>query len=111
MTMPEVQGLKYHVYGDHNRNRMIYGRFNSHPCHPSLISAWWLRTSSNLTGKKSKKQIVKLGNGHWPTLRQVRIRPNNITPPSLSRDRRIKTKQNNLIRKSPSKSRKPKLKL
>jgi len=57
-----------------------------------IISVWWLRTSSKFSGKKSMKQPEKLGNGQllsgWGFVQ-------NIAPPSLSRDRRIKMEQTN----------------
>jgi len=55
-----------------------------------IISAWWLRTSSKLSGKKSKKTTGKLGNGQ---LLSGCGFIQNIKPPSLSRDRRIKMEQ------------------
>jgi len=64
-----------------------------------IITAWWLRTSSKFSGKKSKKQPQKLGNGE---LLSGCGFIQNIAPPSLSRDRRIKmeqtNKQTNIIR-------------
>jgi len=36
-----------------------------------IISAWWLRTSSKITGKKSKKQPENL---EWTTPKRARIR-------------------------------------
>jgi len=38
-----------------------------------IISAWWFRTSSKFSGKKSKEITGKLGNGQL--LKRVRIRP------------------------------------
>jgi len=56
-----------------------------------LISAWWLRTSSKLSGKKSKETTGKLGNGQF--LSRYRF-IQNIAPPSLSHGRRLKMQQN-----------------
>jgi len=55
-----------------------------------IISAWWLRTSSKFGDKKSKKTTGKLGNGQ---LLSGCGFIQNIAPPSLSRDRRIKMEQ------------------
>jgi len=58
-----------------------------------IISAWWLRTSSKFSGKKSKKKTTgKLGNGQ---LLSGCGFVKNIAQPSLSRDRRIKMEQTN----------------
>jgi len=57
-----------------------------------IISAWWLWTSSKFSGKKSKKQQEKLGNGQ---LLSGCGFVQNIASPSLSRDRKIKMEQTN----------------
>jgi len=60
-----------------------------------IISAWWLRTSSKFSGKKSKK-TTGLGNGQFLSGCGF---VQHIAPPSLSRDRRIKmeNKQTSVI--------------
>jgi len=57
-----------------------------------IISAWWLRISSKFIGKNSKKQSAKRGNG------QLLIGcgfDQDIAPPSLFRDIKIKLEQTN----------------
>jgi len=61
-------------------------------CSTMIISVWWLRTSSRLSSKKSKKQPENFGNGQL--LSGCRF-VQNIAPPSLSLDRRIKMEQTN----------------
>jgi len=56
-----------------------------------IISAWWLRTSSKFSGKKAKKQPENSGNGQILSGCEF---VQNIAPPLLSRDRRIKMEQN-----------------
>jgi len=56
-----------------------------------IISAWWLRTSSKFSGKKLKKQLE---NSEMNNSKAGADSSKNITPPSLSRDRRIKIDQN-----------------
>jgi len=55
-----------------------------------IISAWWLRTSSKFSGKQSKETTRKLENGQ---LLSGCGFVQNIAPPSLSCDRRIKMEQ------------------
>jgi len=61
-----------------------------------IITAWWLRTSSKFSDKKSKETTGKLGNGQ---LLSGCGFVQNIAPLSLSRDMRInmEKKQNKLI--------------
>jgi len=54
-----------------------------------IISAWWLRTSSKFNDKKPKKQLE-----NTEMLSECGF-VQNITPTSLSRDRRIKMEQTN----------------
>jgi len=55
-----------------------------------IMSAWWLQTSSKVSGKKSET-TEKLGNEQ---LLNGCGFVQNITPPLLSHDRRIKMEQN-----------------
>jgi len=59
-----------------------------------VISAWWLRTSSKLNGKKSKKQPENSEMDN--SLSGCRF-VQNIATPSLFRDRRIKMEQTNKL--------------
>ena len=59
-------------------------------CFTTIISAWWLRTSSKLTWEEVKASTGKLGK--WSIPKRVRIRPKHSAL-SLSRDRRIKMHQ------------------
>jgi len=59
-----------------------------------IISAWWLQTSSKFDCKEVKETSGKLWNGQL--LSGYRF-VQNIAPPSLSRDRRIKMEQNKTI--------------
>jgi len=56
------------------------------------ISAWWLRTSSKLSGYEAKKTTGKLGNGQ---LLSGCGFVQNIAPLSLSRDGRINMERTN----------------
>jgi len=51
-----------------------------------IIFAWWFQTSSKLNGKQSKKQPENSEKYECGFVE-------NIAPPSLSRDRRIKMQQ------------------
>jgi len=69
----------------------------STPTHITLLRPWirrfqWFRTSIKLTGKKSKKKPGQLGNGE---LLNGCGFVQDIMPPSLSRDRRLKTMEQN----------------
>jgi len=61
-----------------------------------IISAWWLRTSSKFSGKKSKNNRKTR---KWTTPKRVRIRPNYSAIVAFSKDkdeqwnRRIKMEQ------------------
>jgi len=61
-----------------------------------IISAWWLQTSSKLSGKKSNKQGFQKHSKMDNYFERMQIRQNIALPP-LSRDRRIKIEQNSPI--------------
>jgi len=61
------------------------------------LSAWWLRTSSKIRWQEVKETTGKLGNGQ---LLSGCGFVQNIAPPLLSRDRRIKMEQNKSISKN-----------
>jgi len=57
------------------------------------FSAWWLRTSSKLNGKKSKKQLE---NSEMELLSRCRS-IQNILPPSLPNCRRVKMEKQTIM--------------
>ena len=59
-------------------------------CFTTIISAWWILTSSKL--KKSEAKFKRKTRKYSQLLSEARF-VLSITPPSLSRDRRIKRKK------------------
>jgi len=49
-----------------------------------IISAWWIQTSSKLSGKKSRKQPER-----WTTPKRMRIRPKYSATVTLTRQEDI----------------------
>jgi len=66
---------------------MIAWWINFHPRRTTMIiSAWWLRTSSKFSVMKSK---IQPKTRKWRTPKQIGF-VQNVAPPSLSRDKKIK---------------------